>query len=73
MTLASTNGLENQRHISRPPAQLKRAGTLGVTDMQLLKNQDGQLERKANHAPIQFPSGGSRSNFQVSLVNVYIR
>ena len=39
MTLASTNGLENQRHISQPPAQLKRAGTLGITDMQLLKTR----------------------------------
>lgn len=71
-----TNGLEDQPSQPRPathllkrnnPAQPKRAGTLSITHTQLLKNQVGQLERKANHAQRRCP------NFQASLVNAYIR
>lgn len=78
-TRASTDGLKNQRshpnqpHISWPLAQFKRAGSLGITDMQLLKKkkqttnkkttQVDQLERKANHTPKGFLNGGRRINF----------
>lgn len=39
----------------------------------MLKNQVGQLERKANHDQRWFPGGDSRANVQASLVNAYIR
>lgn len=82
VTLASTNGLEDQSSQLQPAtqllktnnaSQLKSAGTLSTTDAQLLKNQAGQLERKANHAQRWCPSGKSETNFRASLVDAYIR
>lgn len=52
VTLASTQWPGKPATHLWPPAQLKRAGTLGITDMQLFQNQVGQVERKANHTPI---------------------
>ena len=60
VTLASTNGLEDQPSQTQPAthllkrnnaAQLIRAGTLSIIDTQLLKNQVGQLEKGRQTMP----------------------
>lgn len=73
MAWKTSNPNPYQPHIFWLLAELKRARNLRVTDVQMLKNQVGQLERKANHDQRWFPGGDSRANFQASLVNAYIR